>query len=78
MYKHTKLSELSIDEIINEAILREQNLRSFYEEAIHEVGQDTYHHLERLLLQQHTRIELLEQLRDDILCVREMTGEIAD
>jgi hypothetical protein len=78
MHKHTSLPELSVDEIINEAILREQNLRAFYEEAVHEVGQETYHHLERLLLQQHTRIELLEQLRNDILCIREMTGEIAD
>ncbi len=76
--KTRSLRCMSVDEIIAEAIGREQSLRDFYEHAIAEVGPDARLLMAHLYAQHSDRIGQLERMQQEIRDLRELTAPIAD
>lgn len=70
--------DLTVDEIIAEAVRREKELQSFYERAIDEVGPDAVATIAQLCNQHALRIRRLEDLAAEIEALRELTASIAD
>lgn len=67
-----------IDEVVMEAIRREKILMEFYERAIDQVGPDARPFIESLYTQHRERIAQLEQLRERLNVLRDLSAPIAD
>lgn len=78
MTKKKTLSQMSVDEIIDEAVRRERALMEFYHYTLCEVGPDACDQMKKLVSQQEERIHLLEKLRDEVNEQRNLTIAIAD
>jgi hypothetical protein len=78
MAKAKILCQMSVDEIISEAIHREHVLMTFYKDAILEVGPDARLLMSHLYSQHSERIHQLEVLLAEIEDLRELTAPIAD
>jgi hypothetical protein len=78
MSSHESTYDLTVDEIIVEAIRREQHLRKFYEKALDDVGPDAKPTISYLCNQHASRIRRLEELAVELDALRELTASIAD
>ena len=78
MNNESPLALMTVDEIVSEAICRERMLKTFYEQAMPEVGRDARLLMGSLCSQHTERITQLESLLDEIADLRELTTPIAD
>ena len=69
---------MTVDEILSEAILHEENLMKFYDQAMKQVGPDARLLMAHLYSQHCERIVQLERLLDQIADLRELVAPIAD
>ncbi|MBS4029729.1 MAG: hypothetical protein KGZ58_13965 [Ignavibacteriales bacterium] len=74
----SQIPELSIDEILSEAMKREKQMLDFYQTEMHEVGYDAQSTFIKFFVQQEHRIQELQELAENIRIIRELTGEISD
>lgn len=68
----------TLDEIINNAIACEQQMKEYYQQALNEVGPDVRDLLTDLTLQHDKRINRLKELLSEIEELRELNSAIAD
>jgi rubrerythrin len=64
---------LSVDQVIEEALRREQSIQEYYKSALESVGPDARTILSRLSLQEDDRIETLRLLLAEIRELRELS-----
>jgi rubrerythrin len=67
-------SHLSVDQVIEEALRREQSIQEYYESALASVGPDARTILAKLSLQETDRIETLRALLREIRELRELSA----
>ena len=73
-----QLHTLSVNDIIGGAIEREKQMKTFYQEAVQEVGPDASKLLSTLSTQHDERISKLNHLLNEIEELRELSASIAD
>jgi len=78
MPHETTLSNMSVDEILMEALRHERTLMAFYNEAMQQVGPDARLLMAHLHAQHGERIVQLEKLLEEISDLRELAAPIAD
>jgi len=74
----TSCSNMTIDEILAEAIDRERSLRDFYNQVITDVGPDAQLLMARLHVQHDEQMCLLGTLLKEIQDLRELSVGMAD
>jgi hypothetical protein len=72
------LEQLTIDELVEEAIRREHSLMRFYAMARNAVGHDARELLTQLHRQHYERIEHLEHLLGEVQELRDLSVAMAD
>jgi hypothetical protein len=70
--------EPTVEEIVTEAIDREQYLLCFYERSLRQIGNEAEHVFADLAAQSHLRLARLRQLLDDIESMRQCSTGMAD
>ena len=78
MSEKNALEEMSVHEIISEAVQRERELVRFYEEALPHVGYDAHSLFSRLLEESNGRMKLLGEKGREIMIQKKMTEAMAD
>jgi hypothetical protein len=68
------VSHLSVDNVIEEALRREQSIQEYYKSVLESVGPDARMILSRLYLQENDRIETLRALLGEIRELRELSA----
>jgi hypothetical protein len=77
--KTTKtLCQMSVDEILTEAIDREIKLNDFYQHAVCELGPEVCSRIQPLIQQGRERVGALERLRTELADLRDLTTAMAD
>lgn len=72
------ISEMSVEELIEETVRREQDLLKFYDEILPVAGYEPMTLMVHLCEQQKERIAQLRNLLAEIHELRELTSAIAD
>ncbi len=72
------LSRMSADEILAEAISRENAMKDFYNRTVCEVGPEICAHIRPFISQIDARVTAIEELRAELETLREMTTAMAD
>jgi fructose 1,6-bisphosphatase len=72
------LHRMTVEEIVEEAIVRERELKSFFDCASTEVGPDARLLMVRMLGRHDEEISELKSLLDEIRELRELSAGIAD
>ena len=70
--------QMSVDEILSEAISRESALRTFYTKSVCELGPEVCAQIRPLIRQTEDRILALERLRAELTELRDLTTAMAD
>lgn len=65
---------LSVDQVIEEALRREQSIQEYYKTALESVGPDARTILSRLYVQESDRIETLRLLLGEIRELRDLSA----
>jgi hypothetical protein len=78
MLKQKTTSQMSVEELIQEALQRERDLLEFYIEILPSVGYESMTLITCLCEQQKERIARLRNLLTEIHELRELTSAIAD
>ncbi len=77
--KHQKsFACMSVDEILAEAVTREEAMKKFYAGAVCVVGPDACTLVSRFVIQSDERIRDLENLRIELRELQDLTASIAD
>jgi hypothetical protein len=72
------LCQMSVDEILTEAINRENQLNDFYRHAVCELGPEVCSRIQPLIRQGAERITGLEHLRTELADLQDLTTAMAD
>ena len=78
MLTQKTVPQMSVEEMIQEALQRERDLLKFYHEILPGVGYESLSLMTSLCAQQEARIDQLQKLLSEIQELRELTGSIAD
>jgi rubrerythrin len=71
-------SALSVDQLLDEAVRREEDLLFFYEQMLPHSEYDIHQLFERLAEESRDRAKRLEGLKEDLTMLRTLTGAMAD
>ena len=72
------LCQMSVDEILSEAIERENQLIDFYRHAVCELGPEVCARIQPLIRQSGERVSGLAQLKTELADLRDLTTAMAD
>lgn len=78
MLKRESVPQMSVEDLIQESLRRENDLLKFYHEILPGVGYESLSLMTSLCEQQEARIAQLRNLLSEIQELRELTGSIAD
>ncbi len=78
MLLNETLSDLSVDQLLNEAFQKEGELLSFYERLLPHSEYDVHQLFERLAGGTRERMKSVEELRRDLAVLRSLTEPMAD